>query len=375
MSIESPPVLACGQCGAQLAPTLLACPACGRLVHGERLRALAADADDATRRGDGVAALRHWREALDLLPHGSRQREVITQKVNALSEQVRTGAIRPLPSSSSPPPRSAPASPAARAPAPPARTPAPKPPLESRGAKGLIVGAGAIALLLWKFKFVVVFLLTKGKVLLLGLTKSSTLFSMLLSIGVYWTIWGWKFALGLVLSIYVHEMGHVIALSRYGFKATAPMFIPGIGALIRLKQHPANPREDAAIGLAGPIYGLGAAAMSYGLWHLTGNPIFAAIAKVGAWINLFNLLPVVPLDGGRAFNALSRNQRWIAVAAIVAAWYLTAENLLVALLLVAVFRAAWRSQSSPETSDTTATVQYVALIAILSLMCLIPVPV
>jgi len=69
--------------------------------------------------------------------------------------------------------------------------------------------------------------LGKGKLLLLGLTKSTTLFTMLLSMGVYWTAWGWRFALGLVLSIYVHEMGHVAALQRYGIKATAPMFIPG----------------------------------------------------------------------------------------------------------------------------------------------------
>src|SRR5207302_3963478 len=95
------------------------------------------------------------------------------------------------------------------------------------------------------------FLLTKGKLLLLGLTKATTFFSMLLSLGVYWAAWGWKFALGLVLSIYIHEMGHVFALRRLGFKASAPMFIPGLGALIRLRQHPANPREDAEIGLAG----------------------------------------------------------------------------------------------------------------------------
>src|SRR5439155_143942 len=83
---------------------------------------------------------------------------------------------------------------------------------------------------------------------LLGLTKASTLFTMLLSAGVYWAAWGWKFALGVVLSIYVHEMGHVQALQRYGIKATAPMFIPGVGAVVRLKQYPASPR-DARVGL------------------------------------------------------------------------------------------------------------------------------
>ena len=262
-------------------------------------------------------------------------------------------------------------------------------PLSRRGFLSVSAAAGAVALLLWKFKFPLVFVATKGKLLLLGLTKSSTLFSMLLSLGVYWTVWGWKFALGLVLSIYVHEMGHVVALTRYGFKATAPMFIPGLGALIRLNQRPANPREDAAIGLAGPIYGLAAAAAAYGLWHLTDQPIFAAVARVGAWVNLFNLLPIGPLDGGRAFAALSRGQRWVATLAIGAAWFGTGESLLALLLIVAAVRAltthgpaagvptAQASAPLPagEAGDVRATVQYIALVGILSLMCLIPVPV
>jgi Zn-dependent protease len=344
----------CPRCGTQLAPTLLACPSCGRLVHAERLAALAANAEAADRRGDVDAALPLWREALELLPAGSRQREVVAQRVNALSEAVRTRPGGPPP----PPPPPGPAKAHSHS---------------QSGLKGAGVAVGGIALLLWKFKFVVVFLLTKGKLLLLGLTKSSTLLSMLLSIGVYWTIWGWKFALGLVLSIYIHEMGHVITLKRYGFKATAPTFIPGIGALIRLKQRPANPREDAAIGLAGPIYGLAAAGTAYGLWHATGNGIFAAIAHVGAWINLFNLLPLGPLDGVRAFNALSRTQRWLAAAAILAAWYLSSESLLALLLVVAVMQAF--VPSAPEEGDAGATTWYAGLVLVLSLMCLIPVPV
>ena len=351
-------ISSCAQCGAQLAPTLLACPACGKLVHSERLRTLAAEAEDASQHGDPSAALAAWREALELLPRDTRQYEVVAQKVNALGEQVRSSPIPPAPAAK----------------APPAGRTSPQSKL-----KGAAVGVGALGLLLWKFKFVLVFILTKGKLLLLGLTKSSTLFSMLLSLGVYWTVWGWKFALGLVLSIYVHEMGHVVALRRYGFKATAPMFIPGVGALIRLKQHPTNPREDADIGLAGPIYGLAAAAASYGLWHATDLLIFAAIAKVGAWINLFNLLPLGPLDGGRAFNALSRNQRWLAALALGTAWFLTHESLLAVLLIMAVIRAtassATSAASTPEqlAGDTRATAIYVGLVAILSWMCLIPV--
>ena len=120
---------------------------------------------------------------------------------------------------------------------------------------------------------------------------------------------------GTFLWIYIHEMGHVIALRRYGFKAVT-MFIPGIGALIRLQQKIVDPREDAVIGLAGPIYGLGAAAVAAGLYYASRQPIFAAIAGVNAWINLFNLLPVWTLDGARGFHAHSRPQRLIAAAVV-----------------------------------------------------------
>src|SRR5262249_18996551 len=138
-------------------------------------------------------------------------------------------------------------------------------PAGQRPAWGAATGLGALGLALWKLK-----------TLLLGLTKASTLLTMFMSLGVYWAAWGWKFALGIVLSIYVHEMGHVIALRRLGFKASAPMFIPGIGAVVRLQQQVVNPREDAEIGLAGPIYGLGAAVFSLVLWLVTDQQIFAA---------------------------------------------------------------------------------------------------
>ena len=133
-----------------------------------------------------------------------------------------------------------------------------------------MAGLGFVGMLIWKLKVVLLFVLTKGKLLLLGLTKSSTFLSMFASFAVYWAAWGWPFALGLVVSIYIHEMGHVDALRRYGFKATAPMFIPGLGALIRLQQHPTNPAEDARIGLAGPLWGMGAALACYLLFLATG---------------------------------------------------------------------------------------------------------
>ena len=111
---------------------------------------------------------------------------------------------------------------------------------------------------------VALLLLSKLKFLLLGLTKASTFVSMFAFFGVYWSIYGWPLALGLVLSIYIHEMGHVAMLRRLGIDAGAPMFIPGVGAFVMLKQHIGDPLTDAKIGLAGPVWGLGAALAAFG---------------------------------------------------------------------------------------------------------------
>jgi Zn-dependent protease len=215
-------------------------------------------------------------------------------------------------------------------------------------------------------------LLSKLKFLLLGLTKASTFFSMLLSTGVYWSLWGWKLAVGLVVSIYIHEMGHVQALQRYGIKATAPMFIPGIGAFIRLKQYPANPGEDAQVGLAGPLWGLGAALAAYAVHLVTRAPMWGVIAYYGAVVNLFNLIPLWQLDGGRGFRALTRTQRWLAAAVIAVMLLLTGERLLILLLIAAGVTAV--TGRAPESPDTPALLKYALLIATLSLMTLIRVP-
>src|SRR5262249_35422736 len=157
---------------------------------------------------------------------------------------------------------------------------------------------GPLGILLWKFKAVGLLLLTKGKLILLGLTKLSTLTTMLGAMGVYWALYGWKFAVGLVLAIYIHEMGHVWELRRFGIAATAPVFIPGFGALVMLKQRPPTVGQDARVGLAGPIWGMVTACATLALFWATNAPIWAALTRFGAWINLFNLIPVWQLDGG-----------------------------------------------------------------------------
>ncbi len=195
---------------------------------------------------------------------------------------------------------------------------------------------------------------------------------MALSLGVYWAVFGWPFAVGLILSLYVHEMGHVAALRRLGIPASLPMFLPGIGAVVRLQQRPASPSEDARIGLAGPLWGMGAAIAAWLAWLAGGWPLLAAIARWGAWVNLFNLLPFWQLDGGRAFHALSRPQRIGAALAMAALWVATREGMLILLLAVAAFRAF--GKDAPAVGDRKAMAQYLVLLAVLSAMCTIPVP-
>ena len=338
MSEPSPPAKRCESCGADVAPALLACPACRRLVHAVRLVELAAAAERAAAVEEWAAARGAWRSALDLLPRDAPQAETIRAKLASLSQRADA------------------APPAARA------GPIPK----------WLAPFGAFGALVWKLKVALVFVLTKGKLLLLGLTKGSTFFSMLASLGLYWSLWGWKFALGFIVMLYVHEMGHVSALRSLGIKASAPMFIPGLGAFVRLKQYPADAREDARIGLAGPIWGLAAALGAYAVYLITSSSIFAGIAHAGATLNLFNLVPIWQLDGARGMRALARRERGLIAAGIAAAWALTAQGLLLALALVAAFRAFERG--APAQSDRRTFIEFAGLIAVLAALSAIRVP-
>jgi len=129
--------------------------------------------------------------------------------------------------------------------------------------------------------------------------------TMLLSIGVYAMVWGWWFALGFVLLIFVHECGHLIVAKALRLKVSAPMFIPFMGAFITLKENPSNAWVESRVGIGGPFFGALASAVCYGIFLLTDDPMFSALAHVGFLLNLFNLAPVGFLDGGRIVTALS----------------------------------------------------------------------
>jgi Zn-dependent protease len=169
-------------------------------------------------------------------------------------------------------------------------------------------------------------LLSKLKALLLllpNLKLFTTAGTMAVSVAAYSVFWGWTFALGFVVLLFVHEMGHVIQLRREGVRASTPMFIPFLGAVITARSLGDNAAAEARVGLAGPILGSLGTALCVVVWQLTGNTFWEALAFVGFFLNLFNLLPVSPLDGGRAMAAMAPVMWFVGLAMMVAFLFLT----------------------------------------------------
>ena len=174
---------------------------------------------------------------------------------------------------------------------------APKPKTDWRkrlGPFGVLIAALA------KFKTTLLILLTKGKFL----------FSMLAFLSVYWYLFGWWFAVGLCGSVLLHEMGHYVVVRMHGLKAELPMFLPFFGAYVRWQGGAqVDTGVRAQIALAGPLFGFLSGLLAYGIFLSTHAGVWLAVAQVAGWLNLLNLIPVSIFDGGRAMDALGKQQR------------------------------------------------------------------
>ena len=256
------PVFNCPNCTLWLPPGTLACPECHTIVYARHLDAIARSAASLESEQKWMEARAAWGTALLWLPEGTKQAEQVQMRIDRIDALGRA-----------------------------------KEENKAKWTKRLGPLAPAFYFLL------------KAKTLILALFKFKFLLSFVAFFGIYWAIFGWKFGLGLTLSILLHESGHYVAAKRRGLKVDLPVFIPGMGAYVRWYSQGMSLEELASISLAGPTAGLLVAAGCYGVYRITGIEVFGALAHAGAWLNLFNLVPVMGLDGAQAALALDRTQR------------------------------------------------------------------
>jgi Zn-dependent protease len=186
-----------------------------------------------------------------------------------------------------------------------------------------------------------------GKLLLSGGT-------MLISVGVYAIVFGWRYAVGFVALLLVHEMGHYLAAKQRGLKVGLPTFIPFVGAWIELKEQPHNAETEAYVGLGGPLLGTVGALVCYLLARETDTSWLLAVSYAGFFLNLFNLIPISPFDGGRITAVLSPRIWLLGVPVLGALFYVRPSPML---LLVALLAAPqlWKALTYRKDSDEAKT--------------------
>jgi Zn-dependent protease len=202
----------------------------------------------------------------------------------------------------------------------------------------LLAAAGVILL---KFKSILV-ALKFGKF-------ATTIVSMFVMIWVYATQFGWWYAVGFVLLIAVHESGHVLAARQAGLNVSLPIFIPFVGAFISMKQQPTNARVEAIIASGGPVIGSLGAFVCLGIGVLFQSNLFLALAYTGCLINLFNLVPVHPLDGGRIVSAISPIMWVIGIPVLIFIAVKFPNPIVILFIILGVFQA-YRLWKSPDKS-------------------------
>lgn len=238
----------CAKCGYSLDAAALACGKCGRLVYADQLEQLANRARQLAALGQLPLAREHWAAALQLLPD-SPERRGVQREIEKLDARLSPASATPRPDSAL---------------------------------------KAAVAPLLTKLLFPL---------------------SLAAFVGVYWSLLGWWFAVGITASVLLHEMGHYITVRRFGFKAELPTFLPGFGAFVRWAGGNVDPSVRAVISLAGPLFGFISGVLAYLVFRETGRQVWLGVAEFAGWLNLLNLTPVSVFDGGAAMTALGRQQR------------------------------------------------------------------
>jgi Zn-dependent protease len=318
----------CPSCSHWLPEGTLACPDCQTLTYGVYLSQLATSAQQLEQEQKWVEARERWKSALRWLPEDAPQTETVRQYIAQIDARLKSAEDQ-----------------------------------KAKWTKRLGPFA-PIALFLMKIKSAI-FLLFKLKFLL----------SFLAFFGIYWMLFGWKFAAGFIVCLFIHEMGHYVALKRRGLKADLPVFVPMMGAYVRWYSQGVSLEDLATISLAGPFAGLLAAFACYGLFVATHAPIFMVLVYVGAWINFLNLFPLLGLDGAQATFALSRLQRGLIASTCIVLFGLSITNgdlfgpSTLWIFLIVGLGMAWRCFThEPEKPSTKTFLYFQALVLILGVI-------
>ncbi len=197
--------------------------------------------------------------------------------------------------------------------------------------------------------------------------KLTSILSFALFLGIYWAASGMKFGIGFAVLILIHEMGHFIDIKRRGLPADMPVFLPGLGAYVRWQALGVPLETRAAISLAGPLAGFFAALACAVIWWQTGNPFWAALARVGAVLNLLNLIPVWVLDGGQAALALSKTERIVLLATCFALGLVLGQNMFFLVALGWGYQVFFAGHLPARPSRAT-TIYFVAVLTALGVM-------
>ena len=296
------------------------CEHCHALVHSEELERLSAEGKALEAVGDLRQAREKWLTGLELLPPTSKQAEWIRQHAQALDADAEQ-----------------------------------RPPGENRFAQPM-GPAGSIATLGDKRRSPVT-----------ARVKLTSLLSFVAFIAIYSAASGVKFGIGFAVLILIHEMGHFVDIKRRGLPADMPVFLPGLGAYVRWEALGVSLETRAAVSMAGPLAGFLASVACAVIWWQTGDLFWASLARVGAILNLLNLIPVWVLDGGQAALALSKSERIFLLIASVVLGLALKQNMFFLVALGAGYRAFFGGDL-PTHPSRAITVYFVVVLTALGVL-------
>lgn len=276
----------CRNCAQPLEAGALVCRHCHALIHADELDRIAASAKALEAKQEFRLAREEWLKALPLLPGDAHQATWIRDH----ARELLTAAFDPLT----------------------------QPPSSSRPKGKLAQKLGPLA--------PIAVVLAKSKALLLAIFKLKFLLSFFAFLALYWSLWGMKFGIGFALLILIHEMGHYLDVKRRGLPAEMPVFLSGLGAYVKWQALGVSLQTRAGVSLAGPLAGWLASVVCVAIWWHTREPFWASLARVGAFLNVLNLIPIWILDGGQAVAALSKIDRiWLLTAGLIL-WLVVGEG-------------------------------------------------